>query len=144
MLVQPDRYLDHLFAVFILLGQTGMLSFGHAVYYGLGGFLAMHGMKLIAGSKLPVSLPLVPLIGGKAGLFFAAVLGWVPTRRSGTAFAMISLGVAELVASSSLKQRKSALFCSRPNPGSMILRASKVSGLVMPQHRRRGRSPIQV
>src|SRR5580698_8416080 len=86
----------------ILLGQTGMLSFGHAVYYGLGGFLAIHGMNLIAGSKLPVPLPLVPLIGGVAGLFFAATLGWVPTRRSGTAFAMISLGVAELVASSAL------------------------------------------
>ncbi len=86
----------------ILLGQTGMLSFGHAVYYGLGGFLAIHGMNVIAGSKLPVPLPLVPLIGGIAGLFFAAILGWVPTRRSGTAFAMISLGVAELVASSSL------------------------------------------
>src|SRR5260370_1779660 len=79
-----------------------MLSFGHAVYYGLGGFLAIHGMNLIAGSKLPVPLPLVPLIGGIAGLFFAAILGWVPTRRSRTAFAMISLGVAELVASSSL------------------------------------------
>jgi branched-chain amino acid transport system permease protein len=77
----------------ILLGQTGMLSFGHAVYYGLGGFLAIHGMNLIAGSKLPVPLPLVPLIGGITGLFFAAILGWVPTRRSGTAFAMISLGV---------------------------------------------------
>jgi ABC-type branched-chain amino acid transport system, permease component len=38
----------------ILLGQTGMLSFGHAVYYGLGGFLAIHGMNLIASSKLPV------------------------------------------------------------------------------------------
>jgi branched-chain amino acid transport system permease protein len=86
----------------ILLGQTGMLSFGHAVYYGLGGFLAIHGMNLIAASKLPVPLPLVPLIGGISGFFFAAVLGWVPTRRSRTAFAMISLGVAELVASSSL------------------------------------------
>ena len=86
----------------ILLGQTGMLSFGHAVYYGLGGFLAIHGMNLIASSKLPVPLPLVPLIGGISGLFFAAILGWVPTRRSRTAFAMISLGVAELVASSSL------------------------------------------
>ena len=86
----------------ILLGQTGLLSFGHAVYYGLGGFLAIHAMNLIASSKLPVPLPLVPLIGGIAGLFFAAILGWVPTRRSRTAFAMISLGVAELVASSSL------------------------------------------
>lgn len=86
----------------ILLGQTGMLSFGHAVYYGLGGFLAVHGMNLIASSKLPIPLPLVPLIGGLAGLVFAMILGWVSTRRSGTAFAMISLGVAELVASSAL------------------------------------------
>ena len=86
----------------ILLGQTGMLSFGHAVYYGLGGFATIHGMNLIAGSKLPVPLPLVPLIGGITGLFFAAIFGWVPTRRSRTAFAMISLGVGELVASSSL------------------------------------------
>jgi branched-chain amino acid transport system permease protein len=86
----------------ILLGQTGMLSFGHAVYYGLGGFATIHGMNLIAGSKLPVPLPLVPLIGGITGLFFAAIFGWVPTRRSRTAFAMISLGIAELVASSSL------------------------------------------
>ena len=37
----------------ILLGQTGMLSFGHAVYYGLGGFLAIHGMNLIAGIETP-------------------------------------------------------------------------------------------
>jgi branched-chain amino acid transport system permease protein len=86
----------------ILLGQTGMLSFGHAVYYGLGGFLAIHGMNLIAGWKLPVPLPLVPLIGGMGGLFFAIIFGWVPTRRSRTAFAMITLGVAELAVSSSL------------------------------------------
>ncbi len=86
----------------ILLGQTGMLSFGHAVYYGLGGFLAVHGMNLIAASKWPIPLPVVPLIGGVAGLVFAMILGWVSTRRSGTAFAMISLGVAELVASSAL------------------------------------------
>src|ERR1700730_9687837 len=38
----------------ILLGQTGMLSFGHAAYYGLGGFLAIHSMNLIAESQLPV------------------------------------------------------------------------------------------
>jgi hypothetical protein len=86
----------------ILLGQTGMLSFGHAVYYGLGGFATIHGMNLIASSRLPVPLPLVPLIGGISGLFFAVIFGWVPTRRSRTAFAMISLGIAELVASSSL------------------------------------------
>jgi branched-chain amino acid transport system permease protein len=86
----------------ILLGQTGMLSFGHAVYYGLGGFLAIHAINIISANKFPIPLPLVPLVGGLTGLFFAALLGWVSTQRSGTAFAMISLGVAELVASSAL------------------------------------------
>ena len=86
----------------ILLGQTGMLSFGHAVYYGLGGFLAIHAMNIIGADKLPIPLPVVPLIGGLSGLFFAALLGWVSTQRSGTAFAMISLGLAELIASSAL------------------------------------------
>ena len=86
----------------ILLGQTGMLSFGHAVYYGLGGFLVIHAIILISANKLLIPLPVIPLIGGLTGLFFAALLGWVSTQRSGTAFAMISLGVAELVASSAL------------------------------------------
>jgi len=86
----------------ILLGQTGLLSFGHAVYYGLGGFLVIHAINLISTNKLPIPLPVVPLVGGLTGLFFAALLGWVSTQRSGTAFAMISLGVAELIASSAL------------------------------------------
>ena len=86
----------------ILLGQTGMLSFGHAVYYGLGGFLVIHAINIISTGKLPIPLPLVPLIGGITGLLFAMLLGWVSTQRSGTAFAMISLGVAELIASSAL------------------------------------------
>ncbi|WP_439399194.1 branched-chain amino acid ABC transporter permease [Bradyrhizobium sp. PMVTL-01] len=86
----------------ILLGQTGMLSFGHAVYYGLGGFLVIHAINILAANKLPIPLPLVPLVGGLTGLFFAVLLGWVSTQRSGTAFAMISLGVAELIASSAL------------------------------------------
>jgi branched-chain amino acid transport system permease protein len=86
----------------ILLGQTGMLSFGHAVYYGLGGFLVIHAINMIGANKLSIPLPIVPLIGGLTGLLFAALLGWVSTQRSGTAFAMISLGVAELIASSAL------------------------------------------
>jgi branched-chain amino acid transport system permease protein len=86
----------------ILLGQTGLLSFGHAVYYGLGGFLVIHAINIIGANKLPIPLPVVPLVGGLTGLFFAVLLGWVSTQRSGTAFAMISLGVAELIASSAL------------------------------------------
>jgi branched-chain amino acid transport system permease protein len=86
----------------MLLGQTGMLSFGHAVYYGLGAFFAVHAMNAIVRAALPVPLPLIPLVGGAAGLSFGVLFGSVSTRRGGTAFAMISLGFAELVASSSL------------------------------------------
>ncbi len=78
----------------MLLGQGGMLDFGHAVFLGLGGYLAMHAMRQ---TGWPVPLPLVPLIGGVGGLLTALAVGWVATRRAGTAFAMISLGVAELV-----------------------------------------------
>ncbi|CCE06107.1 Inner-membrane translocator [Bradyrhizobium sp. STM 3843] len=86
----------------ILLGQTGLLSFGHAVQYGLGGFLAVHAMNAVADHQWPVPLPFIPLIGGVGGLAFAMLVGWVITRRAGTVFAMISLGIGELVASSSL------------------------------------------
>jgi branched-chain amino acid transport system permease protein len=86
----------------ILLGQTGLLSFGHAVHYGLGGFLAVHAMNAVANYNWPLPLPFIPLIGGIGGLAFAILVGWVMTKRAGTVFAMISLGIGELVASSSL------------------------------------------
>jgi branched-chain amino acid transport system permease protein len=86
----------------ILLGETGLLSFGHAVQYGLGGFAAVHVMNAITAHGWPVPLPLIPLFGGIGGLAFAILIGWVMTRRAGTVFAMISLGIGELVASSSL------------------------------------------
>jgi branched-chain amino acid transport system permease protein len=86
----------------MLLGQTGMLSFGHAVYYGLGAYFTVHGINAAIAAKLPIPLFVMPLAGGLAGLAFAVLFGWVSTRRSGTAFAMISLGLAELVGSSSL------------------------------------------
>jgi branched-chain amino acid transport system permease protein len=86
----------------ILLGQTGLLSFGHAVHYGMGGFLAVHVMNAVAIHHWPLPLPFVPLFGGIGGLAFAMAFGWLMTKRAGTVFAMISLGVGELVASSSL------------------------------------------
>ena len=84
----------------MLLGQTGMLSFGHAVYYGFGAYFAIHAMNGAIRAGLPIPLPLFPLVGGVAGLTFGVLFGLVSTKRGGTAFAMISLGLAELVASS--------------------------------------------
>ena len=86
----------------VLLGQGGMLSFGHAVYSGLGGFLAIHTLNAVSGGRLALPVSLVPLVGGLAGLFFAALLGYVTTRKAGTTFAMITLGIGELVWSMSL------------------------------------------
>ncbi len=86
----------------ILLGQGGMLSFGHAVYSGLGAFFAIHALNFAAAGKLPIPVSLVPLVGGLAGLVFAALLGYVTTKKAGTPFAMITLGVGELVAAMAL------------------------------------------
>ena len=86
----------------ILLGQGGMLSFGHAVYAGLGSFLAIHAMNLAASGRFYIPLSLIPLVGGLSGLFFAVLLGYVTTKKAGTTFAMITLGVGELVFAMSL------------------------------------------
>ncbi|MBH1976753.1 MAG: branched-chain amino acid ABC transporter permease [Comamonadaceae bacterium] len=86
----------------MLLGQGGMLSFGHAVYTGLGSFMAIHAMNLAGKGSLPIPLVLIPLVGGLAGMLFAVLLGFVTTKKSGTTFAMITLGIGELVASMAL------------------------------------------
>ena len=86
----------------MLLGQGGMLSFGHAVYTGLGAFVAIHALNAVAGGSLPIPVSLVPLVGGIAGMGFAALFGYVTTRKSGTTFAMITLGLGELVFAMSL------------------------------------------
>jgi branched-chain amino acid transport system permease protein len=80
----------------LLLGQTGLLSFGHAVYFGLGAYASIHLMRAIDGG-VPIPMPLVPLAGAAAGLFFGMLFGAVTTRRAGVVFALISLGVGELV-----------------------------------------------
>ena len=86
----------------ILLGQAGMLSFGHAVYTGLGSFVAVHAMNLATRGAVPLPVLFVPLVGGLSGLLFAVLLGYVTTKKSGTTFAMITLGIGELVAAMSL------------------------------------------
>ena len=86
----------------MLLGQGGMLSFGHAVYTGLGSFMAIHALNAVTAGQSSIPVSLIPLVGGVAGMGFAVLLGFVTTKKSGTPFAMITLGVAELVFAMSL------------------------------------------
>lgn len=86
----------------MLFGQGGMLSFGHAVYTGLGSFVAIHALNAATEGGLPLPVALVPLVGGLGGLGFAILFGYVTTRRAGTTFAMITLGLGELVFALSL------------------------------------------
>jgi branched-chain amino acid transport system permease protein len=86
----------------MLLGQGGMLSFGHAVYTGLGSYLAIHALNIASKGILAIPVSVVPFVGGMAGLGFAALFGYVTTKKAGTPFAMITLGMAELVFAMSL------------------------------------------
>jgi branched-chain amino acid transport system permease protein len=76
----------------LLLGATGLLSLGHAAYAGLAAFVAAHLFN-----RFGFALPYLPLVSGIAGAGLGAGFGYVATRRAGTAFAMITLGIGELV-----------------------------------------------
>ncbi|MDZ4187224.1 MAG: branched-chain amino acid ABC transporter permease [Hydrogenophaga sp.] len=86
----------------MLLGQGGMLSFGHAVYTGLGSYMAIHALLRVSEGALSLPVSMVPLVGGVAGLLFAILFGYVTTKKAGTTFAMITLGMGELVFAMSL------------------------------------------
>jgi branched-chain amino acid transport system permease protein len=76
----------------LLLGYTGLLSFGHAVFFGSAAYVAGHALKVW---QLPT------LLGLLAGTGAAAALGWVigslAIRRQGIYFAMITLALAQMV-----------------------------------------------
>ncbi|MGA8055483.1 MAG: branched-chain amino acid ABC transporter permease [Burkholderiales bacterium] len=86
----------------MLLGQTGLLSFGHSVYSGLGAYFAIHTLNWIAAGKILLPVALVPLVGGLVGLVFAILFGYITTKKAGTTFAMITLGIGEMVFAASL------------------------------------------
>jgi len=80
----------------VLCGQAGMLSFGHAAYFGVGAFATVHAMNALGGTGL-LPTPLLPLAGALGGLVVGAIAGWFATQRTGTYFAMITLAIAELL-----------------------------------------------
>jgi branched-chain amino acid transport system permease protein len=82
----------------VLLGQTGLLSLGHAVFYGLGSFVAAHTMNAAIKAGWPLPLPVIPLVAGLACWVMALVVGWISTRAGSAVFVMASLVICELVA----------------------------------------------
>nr|WP_245214386.1 branched-chain amino acid ABC transporter permease [Pararoseomonas indoligenes] len=76
----------------LLIGYVGLLSFGHAAYFGMGSYVAAHAAK-VWGLTPEVSI----LLGGVAGAAFGLVFGWIAIRRAGIYFAMITLALAQMV-----------------------------------------------
>lgn len=79
----------------LLAGQAGLLSFGHAAYFGIGAFATLH-LMLAVEDGLAFPTPLLPLAGAVAGLLCGLIAGWFATLRSGVYFALVTLAIAEL------------------------------------------------
>ncbi|MGF6544850.1 branched-chain amino acid ABC transporter permease [Paraburkholderia youngii] len=78
-------------SVNFLLGFTGVLSFGHAAYFGLGAYGAGLALKFVA-SSTPFALLCGTLLGGIAG----ALLGALCARRRGVYFAMVTIAFGQV------------------------------------------------
>jgi branched-chain amino acid transport system permease protein len=76
----------------LLLGYAGLLSFGHAMFLGIGGYAAAHAAK--AWGLTP---ELAILLGATASCVLGLVAGLLAIRRQGIYFAMITLALAQMV-----------------------------------------------
>lgn len=109
---------------YLLLGQAGLLSFGHALYTGAGAFAAIHWLQWAQqGAIVPVVL--IPLLAGLCTVALAGATGWLSTRRGGLVFAMITLGLGELAWT--VAQRFPVVF-----GGEAGISANRASGPVWP------------
>jgi len=85
----------------LLLGYTGLLSFGHAMFFGTGGYGAAIALTRIEGLPLLGAL----LIGFVAAVILALILCPIMVRVSGAAFAMLHLAFGQLMYVLALKLR---------------------------------------
>lgn len=76
----------------LLIGYTGLLSFGHAAFLGVAGYTAGHALK-VWGVPAPVGL----LLGMAAAALVGLVFGWLAIRRSGIYFSMITLALGQML-----------------------------------------------
>ena len=81
----------------LLVGQAGLLSFGHAAFFGVGAFATLHLMGAIEDRVVSFPTPLLPLAGAAAGFLVGAFAGYFATMRSGVYFALVTLAIAELL-----------------------------------------------
>ncbi len=86
----------------MLLGQAGLFSLCHATFFGIGGYATVHFLNAAGDGGLPVPMELIPLLAGLSGLGLAIVFGYMATKQRATAFAMITLGIGELMATAAL------------------------------------------
>ena len=76
----------------LLLGYVGLLSFGHALYFGWAGYLAAHAAKFWG-----LQPELALLVGTATGMVLGLIAGIVAIRRQGIYFAMITLALAQMM-----------------------------------------------
>jgi len=76
----------------LLLGYVGLLSFGHAMFLGIGGYAAAHAAKVWG-----LTPELAILLGTAASCGLGFVAGLLAIRRQGIYFAMITLALAQMV-----------------------------------------------
>ncbi len=86
----------------MLLGQAGLFSLCHATFFGIGGYATIHFLNLAGAGSLPLPMELIPLLSGLSGLGIAIVFGYMATKQRATAFAMITLGIGELMVTAAL------------------------------------------
>src|SRR5215475_13969644 len=76
----------------LLIGYVGLLSFGHAAFFGSAAYLTAHTVKVWG---LPPELGI--LLGTAVAGLLGTVFGWLAIRRQGIYFAMITLALAQMV-----------------------------------------------
>ncbi len=76
----------------LLIGFTGLLSFGHAAFFGAAGYMAGHGIRVL---NLPPELGI--LLGVGVAALVGLVMGMLAIRRQGIYFSMITLALAQMV-----------------------------------------------
>ena len=86
----------------MLLGQAGLFSLCHATFFGIGGYATVHFLTMAGHGDLPLPIEIIPLLSGLSGLGLAVVFGYMATKQRATAFAMITLGIGELMTTAAL------------------------------------------